>query len=194
MRATCPNCGEQSHIAAYFIEDEGKRLAVCLAEMEPVLGRAVIGYLSLFKPAKTSLRLARAAKLAQEVADLVAEGEVCKDERGGIRRRASAALWAAGIDAMLQQRASLSLPLESHGYLRAVVFGLADKAEAAAERNTEAQRRSKQGRTAKPDEAAESPLQRQLTWITQQVGYGQMSAEQAEVEVAKAKKKYGAKA
>lgn len=195
MRATCPNCGEQSHITSFFVEDEGKRLAVCLAEMEPVLGRAVIGYLGLFKPTKTSLRLARAAKIAQEVAELAAEGSVCKDERGGIRRQASASLWAAGIDVMLQQRASLALPLETHGYLRAVVFGLADKAEAAAERKVEEDRRAvstRPGETSKSKRVLESRLQTQLNWVNQQLHYGNMTEQQADIERKNATQKYGA--
>lgn len=193
MRATCPNCGEQSHITAFFVEDEGKRLAVCLAEMEPVLGRAVIAYLGLFKPAKTGLRLARAAKIAQEVTELVAQGSVCKDERGGIRRMATAELWAAGMDVMLQQRNSLALPLDSHGYLRAVVFGLADKVEAAAERKTEEQRRTQPARTGKNSASAETALQKQLSWITQQENFGEFTNEQADVERQLANQKYGAK-
>ena len=48
------------------------------------------------------------------------------DERNGVRRSASPAMWATGIEQMLAQRGSLTLPLENHNYLRAVVFGLAD--------------------------------------------------------------------
>lgn len=42
---------------------------------------------------------------------------------------------------MLAQRDRLSLPLDPHGCLRAVVFGLADQADAAAERRKEADAR-----------------------------------------------------
>ncbi|MGH8040300.1 MAG: hypothetical protein ACRES5_27245, partial [Pseudomonas sp.] len=83
MKATCPECGAQGHVNAFFVEEDGKRLAVTLAGMQPELGKAVLGYLGLFKPAKTSLRLSRAAKIAQEVAGLVEAGHVCKDERSG---------------------------------------------------------------------------------------------------------------
>jgi len=37
MRLTCPECGAQAHVAAFFVEDDGKRLAGLFAEMEPVL-------------------------------------------------------------------------------------------------------------------------------------------------------------
>ncbi len=195
MRATCPECGAQAHIAAMFAEEDGKRLALVIADMPRELGRAVLGYLGLFKPAKTALRLARAAKLAQEVADLVAAGSVCKDERSGVRRPAGPALWAAGIEQMLTARASLVLPLESHGYLRAVVFGLADKADAAQERQREEDARvgkhlrSASGTTPSPHQ--ETPLERQLAWIARTLDMGGLTPEEAEEEREKAYAKHG---
>lgn len=194
MRATCPDCGTQGHVSAFFAEDDGKRLAAILAGMAPELGRATIAYLGLFKPAKTALRMARAVKLAQELDTLASAGSVCRDERGGVRRPCSAATWAAGIEVMLAQRASLSLPLENHNYLRAVVYGMADKADAAAERQREEDARTGRGRTATATKAepAESKLQNQLSWIVNQQRAGLMTPEEAEAERAKANAKYGA--
>lgn len=191
MRGTCPSCGEQSHISAFFVESEGKRLAITVADMEPVLGRAVIAYLGLFKPVKTQLRLARAAKIAQEIADLVSEGSVCKDERNGVRRPASATLWAAGIETMLVQRGTLTLPLENHNYLRSVVFSLADKADAAVERKTE--KAKQHGQHLKPVHTnnSETPLERELNWINQQRSVGAISPEQAEVDSIAMRRKFG---
>lgn len=195
MRATCPECGVQAHVTAFFVEDDGKRLAMTVAGMSPELGRATIAYLGLFKPLKTALRMARAAKIAAEVADLVAAGSVCRDERNGVRRPASQAMWALGMEQMLAQRASLSLPLESHGYLRAVVFGLADKADAAEERQREADTRAgrhvQAGVTLTPT-AKETPLERQLAWIARMEEMDQFTPDQADAERAKAREKYGA--
>jgi len=77
---TCPECGAQAHVSAFFVEDDGKRLAGLFAEMEPILGRAVLGYLGLFKPNKTALRLSRAVTLTQELLNLVTAGAVCRVE------------------------------------------------------------------------------------------------------------------
>lgn len=195
MRATCPECGAQAHLASFFVEEEGKRLAMAVAGMSPELGRATLAYLGLFKPVKSSLRLARAAKLAQEVADLVATGTVCKDERTGVRRAATPQLWATGMETMLAQRAGLTLPLESHGYLRSVVFGLADKLDAAAERQRESNARAGRhlhtGPGASPAPHDESKLERQLTWIAQQLDLGGMTEDEAEAARAAARAKYG---
>jgi len=192
MRMTCPECGAQAHVSAFFVEDDGKRLAGLFAEMEPVLGRAVLGYLGLFKPVKTALRLSRAVKLTQELVALVNAGTVCRDERAGVRRAATPWLWAQGIEAMLAQRSSLSLPLENHNYLRAVVFGLADKADAAAERQREEDARAgrSRGMGVSGQAAPETPLQRQLAWIGQQVHVGAMSEAAARMARAKAREKY----
>lgn len=194
MKATCPDCGCQGHINAFLLEEEGKRLAITVAAMPPELGRAVLAYLGLFKPAKQGLRMARAVKLAQEVADLVAAGTVCKDERGGIRRPAQVRHWVAAIDQMLAARPKLTLPLESHGYLRAVVFGLADQADALAEREREEHVRAGRhlGTTARVNPGAgESRLDQRLAWISQMVSLGQMSEDDAERERAEAREKYG---
>lgn len=195
MRATCPECGTQGHVATFFIEEEGKRLALITTSLGPELGRTTLSYLGLFKPAKQGVRLARAVKLAQEVADLVAVGSVCKDERSGVRRPATRGHWLAGMETMLAQRASLALPLDSHNYLRAVVFGLADKADAKQERRREEDARA--GRhlsTATgitPSPHAETPLESQLKWIDRMVEMDQFTPEIAEAERAKAREKYG---
>lgn len=198
MRATCPECGAQAHVASFFVEEDGKRLAMTVAGMPPELGRATLAYIGLFKPAKNTLRLARAAKIAAEVAELVAAGTVSRDERTGVRRPATPAMWAAGMEQMVTQRASLTLPLESHGYLRAVVFGLADKVDAAAERAREADARAgrhlAESSTATVQQPKESPLQRQLQWIAHMVHMGQFSEEQARAEREKAQAKYGSEA
>lgn len=195
MRATCPDCGTQGHVSAFFVEDEGKRLATTLAGMVPELGRATIAYLGLFKPAKTALRMARAAKLTQDLDALANAGSVCRDERGGVRRPCTPSTWAAGIEQMLAQRGALTLPLENHNYLRAVVFGLADKAEAAIERQRETDARVGKHLTApsgKTVTSSESKLENQLNWIAQQLSVGAMSKEDAEAERANARQKYGA--
>lgn len=193
MQLCCPVCSTEFPLEAGLIEGDGKRLAAVLAELEPAVGRALIGYLRLFKPPKTALRSVRAVKLAREVADLVAAGDVSRDERTGVRRPASAGLWAAGMEQMAQQRDRLSLPLESHGYLRAVVFGLADQADARAEQQREEQARRGAGR---PERKApsETPLERELNFIAHQLGVGWITAEEAEAKRAEARAKHGATA
>lgn len=196
IQATCPHCAFQGGVEAFFSNADGKRLAAVTAELPPECGRAVIAYLGLFKPLKTGLRMARAIKLASEVAALIKAGSVCKDERSGVRRPASPAMWAQGIETMLAQRDALTLPLESHGYLRSVVFGVADKADAATERQREADAQAGKhlkAESGKSEPVRESRLDNELNYIAQQVGLGFLKPEEATIKRAEAHEKYGAK-
>lgn len=192
MHVTCPSCNESFPIVAGFLEPDGKRFGMLLAGMEPALGRATVEYLALFTPAKQKLRLAKAVKLVAALDALVREGTVCRDERGGVRRPTTAAHWVAGIEQMIEQRAKLTLPLAGHNYLRAIVFGIADQADAATERQREAT--AKSGRRPvgpSPPSAAADPLAEQLKYIDQMHDYGQLTDTEWDAERAKAFAKYG---
>lgn len=154
MRVVCPVCSAEFPIEAGLLEDDGKRLAAILAELEPALARAALSYLRFFKPARTALRTVRAIKLLQELLGLVRAGSVCRDERGGVHRPATAAMWVAGIEQMIAQGGSLELPLSSHVYLRKVVFGLADAADAVAEKRRHEELRTRSRSSAKSAEDA----------------------------------------
>lgn len=125
MQLQCPCCGEQFPIEAGFADADGKKLAALLAGLDPKLGRAVLNYLRLFSPAKRGLRMTRAIKLVEELLDLVNAGTVQKDARTNDSKPAQPRIWTAGIEQMLITRDRLSLPLENHNYLRAVVYGIA---------------------------------------------------------------------
>ncbi len=191
MKVTCPCCRADFPIEAGFAEADGKRLAALMAEFEPVLGRATLSYLRLFKPAKTALQMAKAVRIVQELDALVRVGTVCTDERSGIRRPATPAVWAAGIDQMLHNRGSLTLPLDGHNYLRKVVFGLADAADAKAEQAREADARAGRHLTTgvSPKGEPEDKLRNQLAWLRSQLEYGQINQAEHDLQVAAARAK-----
>jgi len=124
LTTTCCHCGARQPLAAGFAEDDGKRFGAAMGRLPPPVARAVVGYLGLFKPPKTELRLSRATKLVAALAALIEEGTVCADERSKIRRAAPPAAWVAGIEQMVARPPS-GLPLDNHNYLRVVVFDLA---------------------------------------------------------------------
>lgn len=202
MRATCPECGTQGPIAAFLIEDEAKRLALITAALPPALGRAVIAYLGLFKPPRSSLRLARVAQIAAEVADLAAAGTVGGDDESDAPRATQPSHWADGIEQLLAKRTSLSLPLQTHDQLRAVVYRLAAKGVSPTARppviTQQLGQSARSGRhlvgTATLDRAAEeTPLERQLNWISHMQSCGHMEEAEADQLRAEAHKKYGEK-
>lgn len=193
MRLTCPECGAQGALAAFLAEDDAKRLLAAVVDLAPPLQRPALNYLALFKPTKNALSLPRAARLIGELRQLVDAGNVCRDERGGVRRAATPAMWAEGIEQMLAQRASLTLPLANHNYLRAVVFGIADSTEAKAEQAIEKQRQSGNHRPApKLGENSESKLVNTLRWLRQQYDLENLTEDEFNQRVAEAKQKHGA--
>lgn len=189
MKLTCPSCGAEYPIEAGLLEDDGKRLAAVLGEMEPILARAAIAYLRLFKPTKTALRTVRAIKILHELLTLVRAGSVCRDERGGIHRPAPTAAWVAGIDQMLQAPGRLQLPISNHNYLRQVVFGVADAADAKAEKQRE------QDIRARPRAPAPADPRQQLTdhlnWLADQLARGFMTQADHDSQVAETRARHG---
>jgi hypothetical protein len=189
MRVSCPCCATEFPIEAGMIEADGKRLAAMLAGMEPALGRAALGYLRLFKPAKQGLRLARAVKIVQELAGLIDAGRVCADERVGVWRAATPALWAAGIEQLLATPPS-GLPLGGHAYLRKVVFTLAEKHEAEAEKQIEEQRRSGHHRSGPARAPEEDRLTNAIRYADQMLALGGWTREQRDAYIAEARIRY----
>lgn len=189
---TCPACGCQGDIDGFLADADGKRLAALFAGIEPALGRAVIGYLRLFKPAKHALRLPRAARIVADLLALVEPGHVCRDERGDSRRPASPALWAQGIEQLIDQRERITLPLANHHYLRAVVYSLAEQQAARAEAQAEEQRRTGQHRRATPGGTveAETALDRAIGFVRQLHGYGQIDDTERDRQIAELRCKY----
>jgi len=124
VNITCPNCALRFPLAAGANDADARRFAAMLGELPPVVGRPLIDYLGLFKPRKSGLRWSR----------MLIAGEVRRDGRV---LPASADIWADGLRQMADKRDRLTLPLKSNGYLRELVYGLADKAGAQAERRRE---------------------------------------------------------
>lgn len=190
MKLTCPSCGAEYPIEAGLLEDDGKRLAAILGDMEPALARAAISYLRLFKPVKTALRTTRAIKLLQELLALVRVGTVCRDERGGIRRPAPIAAWIAGIEQMLQQPGRLQLPLSNHNYLRHVVFGLADAADARAERQHEKDLRTRPRGVTSPESNPLQKMDDHLRWLKTQLERKFITQEEYDRQTAETRARY----
>lgn len=122
-------------------EHSRQALAMLIAAGMP-LGKALLQYLRLFKPPKRQLAMGRVSTLLEP---LLADLQRAAIERNGRTWAAPREAWSAAIDKLLEARdaGKLTLPLKSHGYLYEVIAGQADKTEAQAERDTDAQRRSR---------------------------------------------------
>ena len=137
----CPVCGVELDLAVLFASAHDHQALARLIAVSVPVGAKVLQYLTLHTPAKQRLTAAKKIKLLMQLLpDLERQAVTSK----GRDWPAPLAMWATAIDQMLLANAAgrLDLPLKGHGYLYAVVCGLADKAEGQAEAQALADKRS----------------------------------------------------
>jgi hypothetical protein len=128
-------------LAVLFAHEQDQRALARLASVSIPLGARVLQYLALFTPPKQRLTSAKKIKLIlQLLPDLERQAITHK----GRDWEAPLAAWAQAIDQMLAARDAqrLELPMKGHGYLYAILAGMADKHEASAEQQREQQLRT----------------------------------------------------
>jgi len=138
MQLNCPACGATFSLDA-IIGHEGARDAVLVALQLPApLGKTLIQYVGLFRPAQRALSMDRLAKLLNELLPMISKAQI---ERNGSIYAAPVDYWRNAMETMLASRDKLTLPLKSHGYLLEIIAGMAEKTAAKAEQNNENSRR-----------------------------------------------------
>ena len=138
---SCPVCGTELDLAVLFAHEGDQRALARLAAVSIPLGGRVLQYLGLFTPPKQRLTAAKKIKLIlQLLPDLEREAITWKGRDWPAPRTA----WAMAIDQMLAARDAqrLELPMKGHGYLFAILAGMADKFEGQAEQQREQQLRT----------------------------------------------------
>lgn len=66
----CPICHSDIHLEALIEDDAGRELLGKISQLTHGCAQPMVGYLGLFKPAKSNLNNARALKILSEVLDL----------------------------------------------------------------------------------------------------------------------------
>lgn len=107
-------------------------------EMPAPVGKLLVQYLGLFRPAQRQLSFDRVANILNELLPMIRDAKI---ERGGRIWSAPQEYWKSAIEDMLTKRDRLTLPLKNHGYLLTIIESYSSKAEAKAEEKTEASRR-----------------------------------------------------
>lgn len=137
MKTSCPACGAAFSLDA-LLGNDGAREAVMAALAIPApLGKLLVQYLALFRPAQRQLSFDRVANLLNELLPMIAAARI---ERSGRTWSAPQDYWAMALNEMIAKRDNLTLPLKSHGYLLAIIEGYGQKADSKQEAQTEAQR------------------------------------------------------
>lgn len=136
----CPFCGIELTVAQLFAHADTQRAVGRLAAVSIPLGARVLQYCALFAPAKTKLTVPKQVKL---ILQLLPDMERRAINHRGREWAAPLTSWAQAIDQMLASRdaGKLELPMSNHGYLYSIITGLADKVEARAETQAEADKR-----------------------------------------------------
>ncbi len=183
----CPSCGFSGEIEAFLVDPEARRAIARVAALDATIGKLIGPYLRLFANGKRGVQLRRAVALIDGLVALVEAGEVCRDERVGVRRPASPTMWAAGMEQMISQPPNG--PLKNHHYLRAIVFGLADQADAQAERQHEANARAGRRVSSAETRLVDDPVSVALSWTRQQMEFGGMTQAEADAYVEKIRNK-----
>lgn len=137
MKTTCPACGSVASLDA-LIGTEGAREAIQAALRLPApLGKLLVQYLALFRPAKRQLSFDRVASILGELQPMI---EAASIERNGRTWSAPQDYWKLALEEIIAKRDRLTLPLKSHGYLLEIIAGYSNRAEAKQEAQTESRR------------------------------------------------------
>lgn len=153
LTGICPGCGLRADLDVFCVQADANKALAAALELPPVLGGRILRYLRLFSPPNKTLALGKSVRLLVELADTVNSAQV---SRRGIAYVATLDLWAAALDAVLQQPPE-SLPLTNHHYLFQIAWNIADRAAARRERLAEERLRHGQRSIDSPPASVPSP-------------------------------------
>lgn len=127
----CIRCGYRAPVSCFLeAAGDGEILAEYI-KLPHAVQAPFFKYLSLFRPASgCSCQQSKIVRLIREMIGLLATGHVAHPKKGRVDRPCSPHVWAQGMERMIEQSATLDLPLDNHNYLRAVVWQMADQADA----------------------------------------------------------------
>ena len=141
---TCAVCGAEESLDALLArsveDDELRRLVADVVTVSVPLGKDVLRYLRLFKPAKQKLRVNKARLVLNE---LLLDMRRCFIERKGRRWAVTTEDWRAGFEAVFDasDKGVLRTPLDGSAYLYEVLLRRVNSSEAKAEAQLEHDRK-----------------------------------------------------
>ncbi|OFJ46409.1 hypothetical protein BA896_021895 [Janthinobacterium lividum] len=134
----CPACGAEFTLDVLIAHDGAREALVEAMGLNLSLGKRLVQYLSLFRPAKRQLTMDRVASLLKEVSPSIKAARITRNGRDWVIPQES---WAWALEEIVAKKDKLTLPLKSHGYLFEMLIAAADKLEGRAEAASENQRR-----------------------------------------------------
>lgn len=133
MKLVCPSCGATGSADSWINDTTCRETLLVISRLPSPLPKTCLGYLSLFRPAKSALGWKKALRLVLEIEQLAKSGYV--SVHGRVDKNCTPGIWAQAMDTMLDQRTGLKLPMPNHRYLEKVAHDLADQADYLHEKN-----------------------------------------------------------
>lgn len=137
---TCPSCGAHMDLDVLLAHEDSRRALGRLALLSVPCAKRAMQYIRLFKPQTRQMSHSRVVTLIEELLPDLHRRAITHNGR---EWAADLETWSIAFERVLDRRdnGKLTLPLKSHGYLYEVIAGMADKMEAATERERESARR-----------------------------------------------------
>lgn len=158
LRGICPCCYAMVSLDALVGDDDARALIAQVAELPPVVGRAFVRYLGLFRHASRAVSWSKLRRLTAELVPQIREEKVARDGR---TLPAPHLIWAEAMEELVERRGrpGFRLPLSTHGYLLEIVVAKAEplaEAEARAVEKARIAQEERLRRGARPVEAPRS--------------------------------------
>lgn len=137
MKVKCSACGALHSLDALIANKAASDALNAALLVSGELGEALIRYLGLFRPAKSSLTFDRVATLLGELTPMIQAKTIKLDGR---EFPAPPEAWIYAINQMMASRVNFTLPMKSHGYLLEIIAGYKPIGTAVAVQNPEQNR------------------------------------------------------
>lgn len=148
MRLRCPNCGHAAGLFDFANEESARQAVYLAADLPKSLGKPVMRYIGLFRPAERHLRWDRILKLLQQLKTDIDAGRI---ERHSRIWPAPEANWSMALNTVLEKadNGTLKLPLKNHGYLYEIISSEQNSIETREEQKIEEKRQQAKHRAPK---------------------------------------------
>ena len=120
MKVRCPACGASMSLEVLIAHDDAREALIALTGISDELTRAMLRYLTLFRPSEKDLSFARVAKLLGELLPMIRAQEISRNRHSYPAPR-EAWIWAANRCIEARDKGRLTTPLTSHGYLYEII-------------------------------------------------------------------------
>ena len=116
MKVRCPTCGAVMSLDVLIAHDDAREALIALTGISDELVKAMLRYLTLFRPAEKDLSFNRVSKLLGDLLPMI-QARMVERNRKQYAAPREAWIWAANRCIEARDSGRLKTPLTSHGFL-----------------------------------------------------------------------------